>query len=171
MNKTAKNIAYALLVVLIALIIIGRMGYTSKRSLKTYHKSYVKTNNLDSSSDHRLIVASLPIYKAEVGLIVTKDIPSVIQFISEYYEQTDFTNSDFDKAGLTISKEGYSPIIWIPSFKGTANDISTLNHELLHVTFNILNSVGVFYADVSEEAYTYLLENISVQLYNSLLNK
>ena len=47
-----------------------------------------------------------------------------------------------------------APIVWVQS----RQDIKTLTHELLHVTFQLLRLRGVRESPESEETYTYTLE-------------
>ena len=54
-------------------------------------------------------------------------------------------------------------VIWIKSL----HDIPALAHEALHVTSGVLASRGLSFADPSEEAYTYTMEDLLRQVLTS----
>lgn len=52
-------------------------------------------------------------------------------------------------------------IIWLKIFNGSPESISVLVHEALHLTFSVMQYVGVkFHRTYSEEAYTYYQDGI-----------
>lgn len=55
--------------------------------------------------------------------------------------------------------------IWFPALERTVEFSSGVAHELLHTTFRILNRKGVRYCYDSEEAYTYLLEHLTLEFW------
>lgn len=54
-------------------------------------------------------------------------------------------------------------LIWLASMR----DIPALAHEALHITAGILEARGLKFAEASEEAYTYTMEDIIRQVLNA----
>jgi hypothetical protein len=72
---------------------------------------------------------------------------------------------DDDKADISAdgadacvyTKPEYAPILWMPRRPRTAIEIGTLAHEAAHVVKDIMDCVGIPFADASEEAYSHAL--------------
>lgn len=65
--------------------------------------------------------------------------------------------------GSTYLTKDRSVTIHLPSTPTTPRDVAVLNHELSHATNYILMSVGMQHTEETEEAYTYLLEYITLK--------
>lgn len=130
----------------------------------------IKADSIYSIKDSSLtfIEISIPIYRSSCGLLITKDIEQAKDIINTYIGGNFVEKEDFDNSGLTVYTESSAPIIWLPSYNKTPEDISILNHELLHVTFYLLTCSNIPYDTSSEEAYTYLMQNLSLQFYKEL---
>jgi hypothetical protein len=159
---------------LLGFLLIFTVGCIQKPTVPSFppvthqHPNY-KPNTKDSLVLN-LFVLDVPLYKTYVGIIVSNNIPEVVKFTKEYLQDSTISELDFMDAGLTLTREGYAPIIWIPSFEWSVQDIGVVDHELLHATFYILNYVGIHHGEDSEEAFTYLFENLSNQSLTLLQN-
>lgn len=125
---------------------------------------YIKENN------YIFIEADIPLYRVECELLVTDNLNLAAGVLN--LRGDDSIDSAYLSlcSGLTVPTQGGSPIIWIRKFNNSAEDISVLNHEILHATFCILLDRGLTVSIDSEEAFTYLLQYISLQFYTNLLN-
>lgn len=125
---------------------------------------YIKHEN------YTFVEVDIPLYRIQCELIVTNNLNLAAEVLNLRGD------GSIDSAylslcnGLTVYTTGGSPIIWIRKFDNSAEDISVLNHEMLHATFGILLDRGLVASSDSEEAFTYLLQYISLQFYTNLLN-
>lgn len=98
-------------------------------------------------------------FDISVTVIVTEDTAYARKYINDNLH-VDVNTEDFDSRGTTFpSVEGYPTIVWLPR----ADNISIINHELLHATIDIMRRVGIPLDDNTEEAYTYELQYLSNQ--------
>ncbi len=65
-------------------------------------------------------------------------------------------------AVVTFTQGKY--IVWLRDFKFDATSIDTLVHEMTHLTFSVMQYVGVTLADESEEAFAYYSGYITYQI-------
>lgn len=61
--------------------------------------------------------------------------------------------------------------IWVDSFSSSPRDICLMTHEVLHCTFNLLDRVGMSHSEESEEAYTYLMQYIMLEISSEFLEE
>ena len=69
------------------------------------------------------------------------------------------THKDYD--GFFLHFENNITLIRLYFYPETPYHLSVLQHEILHAVFYILKQSGIKLSNKSEEAYTYLLENIT----------
>ena len=91
------------------------------------------------------------------------------------YKMTPITNIDLQDGDFGYFKDcSYNGLIRMPSIPFTPKEYSTLQHEICHFVFSILDYIGVqLEIHKSEEAYTYLIGYITEKVYDkiNLLNK
>jgi hypothetical protein len=103
-----------------------------------------------------------------VFVIITQDTLKALKFVQENND-TSATINDFEARAVTFPiNDGKPPIIWIPHMDWSAEDISIINHELLHANFSILAWANVPLCDSSEEAYTYNYQFLTKQFYGKV---
>lgn len=98
------------------------------------------------------------------------DEQDLITQINEYCTEEKYVNKDIAACTYDSECSGHQ-LVHLPifSFKYEPSEISNLEHELLHCTFNILDYLGVEYRyGGSNETYTYLNEYL---LKNALIEK
>lgn len=97
-------------------------------------------------------------YDVEIYIVVSKDTNKAREAIDTIIdEKFSFENAEAE----TIYTE-YSPIVvWLQEIPNTPEQYATLNHELLHVTVEIMRYCGMSLTEDTEEAYAYELGYIS----------
>lgn len=103
-------------------------------------------------------------FDLDVKVLITEDTAFAAKYVRENLDST-ATSNDFDARGVTYGTvDGKSPIIWLPH----TNDISVINHELLHATINIMNWAGVPLTNDTEEVYTYEMQHLTNEFYKQI---
>lgn len=59
-------------------------------------------------------------------------------------------------------------LLWLNEKPNSVSGLATLNHEIFHCACFILERVGIVYSESSDEAYAYLIEYLTKQIYNKL---
>ena len=72
------------------------------------------------------------------------------------------------KEGKSIMFPGGQTLLWLKDKPNSISSLATLNHEIFHCTCFILERVGIIYSNDSDEAYAYLIEYLTKQIYNKL---
>jgi hypothetical protein len=101
-------------------------------------------------------------------VIITNDTLLALKYVREQGHDTTITKADFESRGICFFFEDYSPIMWLPSIPVTPEETAIANHELMHLTVNIMNWAGVPLTEESEEAYAYELQYLSNQFYQKI---
>jgi hypothetical protein len=103
-----------------------------------------------------------------VTVIITEDITKALKFVKENND-TSAKIEDFVARGLTFPiNDGKPPVIWIPHMDGSPEDISILNHELIHANFSILSWAGLSLSDSTEEVYAYNYQFLIKKFYEHI---
>lgn len=121
-----------------------------------------------SFGNFRIITIEASTFDMPVLVIITQDTLKALNFVKENND-TSATLQDFEARAVTFPiNDGKPPIIWIPHMDWSAEDISIMNHELLHANFSILAWANVPLCDSSEEAYTYNYQFLTKQFYGKV---
>jgi hypothetical protein len=103
-----------------------------------------------------------------VTVIITEDITKALKFVKKNND-TSAKLEDFEARGLTFPiNYGKPPVIWIPHMDGSPEDISILNHELIHANFSILSWAGLSLSDSTEEVYAYNYQFLIKKFYEHI---
>jgi hypothetical protein len=122
----------------------------------------------DSFGDFRIIDIDGSTFDMPVEVIITEDTAKALKYVQENNDST-AKLEDFRARGVTFPiNDGRPPIIWIPHMDNSPEDISIINHELLHANFSILSWAGVYLCDSSEEVYTYNYQFLTKQFYGKI---
>ena len=101
-------------------------------------------------------------FDLDVKVLITSDLDYAVKYVQKNLDST-AELGDFDARGVTFpSKDGKSPIVWLPS----AEDKGVVAHELLHATFDLMRWASVPYSEESEEVFTYELQYLITQFNN-----
>lgn len=72
------------------------------------------------------------------------------------------------KQGKTVIFSTGQTLLWLKHKPKSINDLSLLSHEIFHCTCFILNRCGIQLSDSSDEAFAYLIQYLTKQIYNEL---
>lgn len=70
--------------------------------------------------------------------------------------------------GLAYMFEGGHLFLWVRSFPENANSIAVLSHEIFHIAEYILDHIGMELCWKTREAYAYLIEYITREIFENL---
>lgn len=72
------------------------------------------------------------------------------------------------KRGMACMFENATSLLWLPEKPKTLEHMSYLNHEIWHITDEILRRIGIKLVNESTEAYAYLIQYLSVKIWEKL---
>jgi hypothetical protein len=121
-----------------------------------------------SFGDFRIITIEPSTFDMPVLVIITEDTIKALKFIRENNDSS--AKIEYLEArGVTFPiNQGKPPVIWIPHMDGSPEDISILNHELLHANFSILSWAGLSLSDSTEEVYAYNYQFLIKKFYEHI---
>jgi hypothetical protein len=121
-----------------------------------------------SFGDFRIITIEPSTFDMPTYVVITQDKYKALEYVRDNND-TSARLLDFEARAVTFPiNDGKPPIIWIPHMDGSPEDISIINHELLHANFSILAWAGVSLSDSSEEAFTYNYQFLTKQFYGKI---
>lgn len=109
-----------------------------------------------------------PIYRRHIYLAVgeqkgsLRKLEKVLGFDEGYLEY------DRRRVGSVWSLQEGPFIIWFPKLGYNAFDLDTMMHEVFHLTFAALDSVGLKLSDTSEEAFAYYAGYMTGQIVDAV---
>lgn len=108
------------------------------------------------------------IFDTEMVVVISQDTLQTIDFVNYMFEDTSISIKDFAVRGVCFFKEGCAPIMWLPKPPVSTEDVSIVNHELFHLTRNVLTWAHVPLDDSSEEVYAFTLQFLTKQFYDNI---
>ncbi len=109
-------------------------------------------------------------FDTNVGVIITNDTLKALEVISYLHQSLDVTMEDFEVRGICFSSDAFPTIMWLSKPPETIEEISIANHELFHLTSDILRWANVPLDESSEEVYAYMLGYLTKQFYTNINN-
>lgn len=112
-------------------------------------------------------IVSLKVYPFDIFVWFGYDIERMGKKLKKYVSHTEvdeFTAQSFNR-GKTCQFSSGQTVIWLPNSPQSVDELSVLNHEIFHAVTLILNKVGIRLSEDSEEAYAYLIQYVSKQIY------
>ena len=79
-------------------------------------------------------------------------------------DEDDLTSVVASHYGSVVTFKHGKYVIWLRNFKFDAVSIDTLVHEMTHLTFSVMQYVGMTLSDESEEAFAYYSGYITNQI-------
>jgi len=123
--------------------------------------------NPDLTTRYQVITLEGDTFDLDVKVLITEDVAFATKYVQENLDST-IKYEDFDARGVTFGTvNGKSPIIWLPD----TNDLSIINHELLHATINIMHWADVPLNNDTEEVYTYEMQHLSNEFFKQIKPK
>jgi hypothetical protein len=133
----------------IGLMLATAVWTIDKKSADPYHKAYT-------------IPAGT--FDLDVQIIVTEDTAFAVKYINENFDST-IKAPDLDARAVTFGTvDGKPPIVWFSDIE----DSSVVQHELLHVTIDMMKWAGIELNEHTEEIYTYQLQYLTKQFYKQV---
>ena len=103
-------------------------------------------------------------FDLEVQIIVTEDTAFAAKYIAKNFDST-IKAPDLDARAVTFGTvDGKPPIVWFSDIE----DSSVVQHELLHVTIDMMKWAGIELNEHTEEVYTYQLQYLTKQFYKQV---
>jgi hypothetical protein len=103
-------------------------------------------------------------FDLDVQIIVTEDTAFAAKYIAKNFDST-IKAPDLDARAVTFgTADGKPPIIWFSDIE----DSSVVQHELLHVTIDMMKWAGIELNNQTEEVYTYQLQYLTKQFYKQV---
>jgi len=103
-------------------------------------------------------------FDLDVQIIVTEDTAFAAKYITTNFDSS-LKSPDLDARAVTFgTADGKPPIVWFSDIK----DSSVVQHELLHVTIDMMKWAGIELNEHTEEVYTYQLQYLTKQFYKQV---
>lgn len=113
------------------------------------------------------------IYHAKIFIINNANNDDLIKYFKRKYQFDYEPDNDFDAIHYRIENKTqglkHNYILFLSKFNNTPEGIGILNHELLHLIYDVLQEVGMKYSGDSEEAYTYYFDYLTEKILNKLV--
>ncbi len=147
-----KNIRIAEAIIIglsIGCMIATSVWMIDKKSVDPYYKAYT-------------IPAGT--FDLDVQIIVTEDTAFAAKYITTNFDSS-LKSPNLDARAVTFgTADGKPPIIWFSDIE----DSSVVQHELLHVTIDMMKWAGIELNEHTEEVYTYQLQYLTKQFYKQV---
>jgi hypothetical protein len=113
---------------------------------------------------HKVYTIPAGTFDLEVQIIVTEDTAFAAKYITTNFDSS-IKNVNLDARAVTFgTADGKPPIVWFSNIE----DSSVVQHELLHVTIDMMKWAGIELNDETEEVYTYQLQYLTKQFYKQV---
>jgi len=118
------------------------------------------------STDPQYKVYKIPAgtFDLDVDIIVTEDTAFAAKYITSNFDSS-LKSPNLDARAVTFgTADGKPPIVWFSDIDDTA----VVQHELLHVTIDMMKWAGIELNEHTEEVYTYQLQYLTKQFYKQV---
>jgi hypothetical protein len=113
---------------------------------------------------HKVYTIPAGTFDLEVQIIVTEDTAFAAKYIVTNFDST-IKAPDLDARAVTFgTADGKPPIVWFSDIE----DSAVVQHELLHVTIDMMKWAGIELNEHTEEVYTYQLQYLTKQFYKQV---
>jgi hypothetical protein len=103
-------------------------------------------------------------FDLDVQIIVTEDTAFAAKYITTNFDSS-LKSPNLDARAVTFgTADGKPPIVWFSDIE----DSSVVQHELLHVTIDMMKWAGIELNEHTEEIYTYQLQYLTKQFYKQV---
>lgn len=89
---------------------------------------------------------------------------------NKFKEKDYWMFKDDSQRGFYSMMSGNTSLIRIREFPKTNDDYAVIQHELFHAVFHIFNVIGLKLCKKSDEAFAYMIESLTLQIYNRISN-
>ena len=113
---------------------------------------------------HKIYTIPAGTFDLDVQIIVTEDTAFAAKYITTNFDSS-LKSPNLDARAVTFgTADGKPPIIWFSDIE----DSAVVQHELLHVTIDMMKWAGIELNDETEEVYTYQLQYLTKQFYKQV---
>mgnify|MGYP001582987741 FL=1 len=122
------------------------------------------------NNGQKLFVVKLVIYPYDVMIYFGKNQEPLYKELSKYISSSEIQQlreKQITRGDSVMFNNGAS-LIRMPNVPRSINDLATLNHEVFHVVFFILQEIGIKLVPQSDEAFAYLIEYINKEIYKKI---
>ena len=113
---------------------------------------------------HKVYTIPAGTFDLDVQIIVTEDTAFAAKYITTNFDSS-LKSPNLDARAVTFgTADGKPPIVWFSDIE----DSSVVQHELLHVTIDMMKWAGIELNDQTEEVYTYQLQYLTKQFYKQV---
>jgi hypothetical protein len=121
-------------------------------------------NNKSVDPQYKVYKIPAGTFDLEVDIIVTEDTAIAAKYITTTLDSS-IKSPDLEARAVTFgTADGKPPIVWFSNIE----DSSVVQHELLHVTIDMMKWAGIELNEHTEEVYTYQLQYLTKQFYKQV---
>lgn len=107
-------------------------------------------------------------YDFGINFCIGDDIDRAVKYVNFKFELGTITKDDFDCLGKRFFRYGYCPIVWIPKYPNTPNELGTISHEIFHSVCDVMRWANIPLTNETEEAYCHLIKHITKKFYEKI---
>ena len=117
-----------------------------------------------------MFIIDCQVYPFQILVYFGQDKKPLFKELSKYLPKSSIeTIKIFEfKRGKSIMFPTGQTLLWLNEKPNSISGLATLNHEIFHCVCFILERVGIVFSDSSDEAFAYLIEYLTKQIYNEL---
>jgi predicted membrane channel-forming protein YqfA (hemolysin III family) len=110
------------------------------------------------------------VYPFEIMIFFGDKKKEIIKELKKYLCKSDITYFKTVNlfAGKSIMFSSGQTLLYVNRIPENPNDYATLQHEIFHCACFVLERVGINYSNETDEAYAYLIEYLTKQIYTLL---
>ncbi len=153
---------------IISLLIFVQLTLVSMAGMAQDRNAHLNSNY---SKPFTAFLITEEIYDCDMWVIITDDTLQAMLFCQEQMEDTAITLEDFNCRGITFVAPDKPACMWIPYVPRNNEDLATVSHEIFHMAKDIMKHVNIPLDESSEEAWAYLIQDITKQFYKNALRK
>lgn len=102
-----------------------------------------------------LIKITEPIFRRKMWVVIGEQKKAIKRLGKEKELKDVFFGKSINSHGCVWITAGGRGVLWLENFKGRPQDYDHLCHEIFHLTYGMLDYVGVKLSDESEETFAY----------------
>lgn len=117
-------------------------------------------------------VVNSPMFPFNIVVALGTDPKKLDKFLSKKLSRGDVSffrrNIKNAKAGKVILFDNVNMLLFLKKEPKTISDLAVLQHEILHCTSFVLNTIGIEFTESTEEVYAYFTSFLTEEIYKKL---
>ena len=114
-----------------------------------------------------MFIVDCGVYPFDILVYFGSDKKKLFKELSKYLPIKELKKLTFND-GKTIMFSSGQTVLWLKEKPTSIKGIAQLNHEIFHCACFVLERVGIKYCKKTDEAYAYLLEYLTKQIYSKI---